>query len=223
MYSISLCPSHLEEGSVNRPLQVGKFSRKARCGKIGRRRRPISTARGNAQEESRGLSVLPSFLDSPFLYPVFAIVTSAKKIYLPSPPSTQTPPVYVLACMCRCTRATVLASQIPYAYRAYFVVYIYRYLSSTIWLVTTCYYSQPAVQCAYRDSFPSTLLTNMTLTSSYDTYRAVYSLPEPSYLPVTNRPFTFTARCGKRNRGSWCEGRGTEGTRCIWPGGGITW
>ena len=38
---------HLEGGSVNRCFQVVKVSRKARCGKIGRRRRPISTARGN--------------------------------------------------------------------------------------------------------------------------------------------------------------------------------
>jgi hypothetical protein len=37
----------IEGSSANRCFQVGKVSRKARCGKIGRRRRPISTARGN--------------------------------------------------------------------------------------------------------------------------------------------------------------------------------
>ena len=37
--------THVEGGSVNRCLQVGKVSRKARCGKIGRRLRPISRIR----------------------------------------------------------------------------------------------------------------------------------------------------------------------------------
>jgi hypothetical protein len=36
----------IEGGSINRCFQVD-FSRKAGCGKLGRERRPISTARGN--------------------------------------------------------------------------------------------------------------------------------------------------------------------------------
>ena len=45
----------LERGSVNRCFQVDFFS-KAGCGKPGRERRPISTARGNMKDGSRVFS-----------------------------------------------------------------------------------------------------------------------------------------------------------------------
>ena len=81
-----IAPISLEGGSVNRCFQVGKVSRKARCGKTGRRRRPISTARGN-----REIAIFPqpSFRDSPFLYPVFAIITGVLKHLFTEPPSTR--------------------------------------------------------------------------------------------------------------------------------------
>ena len=50
------------------------------CGKPGRGRQPISAARGSmvCRMQVAGFP-LPSFLDSPFLYPVFAIVTGVSK------------------------------------------------------------------------------------------------------------------------------------------------
>ena len=61
--------SPLEGGSVNRCFQVGKASRKARCGKIGRRRRPIISPRPRLVEICRNRAAIfpqPSFRDSPF-------------------------------------------------------------------------------------------------------------------------------------------------------------
>jgi hypothetical protein len=78
----------IEGGSVNRCFQVGKVSRKARCGKIGRRRRPVSTARGNIICRKRAaIFSQPSFRDSPFLCPVFAIITGVLKHLFTEPPS----------------------------------------------------------------------------------------------------------------------------------------
>jgi hypothetical protein len=83
----------IEGGSVNininRCFQVGKVSRKARCGKTGRRRRPISAARGNIICRKRAaVFPQPSFRDSPFLYPVFAIITGVLKHLFTESPSS---------------------------------------------------------------------------------------------------------------------------------------
>jgi hypothetical protein len=58
--------------------------------KIVRGRRPTSTVRGKMQEESRDFS---NFRDSPFLYPVFAIITGFLKHLFIETPSIKRPGV----------------------------------------------------------------------------------------------------------------------------------
>jgi hypothetical protein len=75
----------LEGGSVNsRCFQVEDVSRKAGCVKPGRERRPRALSPRPVKicrRKAAGFP-LPSFSDSPFLYPVFAIVTGVLKTFI---------------------------------------------------------------------------------------------------------------------------------------------
>jgi hypothetical protein len=76
-------------GKYNRYFQFGKVSRKARCEKIGRRRRSPVYLHGPWEYVGREprFSRSPFFKIALFLYPVFAIITGVLKHLFTEPSS----------------------------------------------------------------------------------------------------------------------------------------